>query len=67
MRLDWGICENCSKKNMLLNAVIHQPTGVEMWVCNDCIKTFEASLASNQVPGKLGDKIQAHLLSLIPK
>lgn len=60
-RVDWGECEEDGEKNRLLTAFIHHPTGVTVWLCSDHAPAAKDALDRKQVPGLLGDRLQAYL------
>lgn len=60
-RIDWGTCEQDGEANVILYPIVHHPTGVIVWLCARHLKTAEEALSTKQVPGVIGDKVQAYL------
>ena len=62
-RKDWGECEGCQNKGMLLTPFVHHPTGKIAWLCDACSKATEEALQQGQVPGILDAKIKEDVWS----
>ncbi len=53
----WGECEESGEKSVLLVPIVHQPTGVVMYIWAKYKQQYEEALVKGQVPAKLGDKL----------